>query len=55
MLRVKTGVPGAGWLFSTTMLVRVTLPQLLTLPVKTNSPPGATGTSGQFLISRISG
>ena len=44
-----------GWLFSTTMLLRVMLPLLLTLPVKMSKPPGATGFTGQVLVTRIAG
>ena len=55
MVTVMTGVPLVGWLFSTTRFVRVTLPLLLTLPVKTNSSPGPTGLAGQVLTSTKDG
>ena len=51
----NTGVPLVGWLFNTTTLVRVMLPLLLTLPVKTSRPPGATGLTGQVLVTRMEG
>ena len=49
----KTGAPLLGWLFTTRTFVSVTLPLLLTLPVKTSRPPGETGFSGQDLVTRI--
>ena len=55
MVAVKTGVPLVGWLFTTTTLVKVMLPLLLTLPVKTSKPPGATGLIGQVLVTRMEG
>ena len=55
LLMAKTGVPLVGWLFSTRMLVSEMLPLLLTLPVKTSNPPGATGFSGQVLVTRMAG
>ena len=51
----KTGVPLVGWLFSTRMLVSEMLPLLLTLPVKTSNPPGATWFEGQVLVTRMEG
>ena len=39
---VNTGVLLLGWLLTTTMLVKVTLPLLLTLPEKENGWPGGT-------------
>ena len=44
-----------GWSFTTTTLVRVMLPLLLTLPVKTSKLPGATGLAGQVLVTRMEG
>ena len=55
MLMVKMGVPLVGWLFNTTTLVSEMLPLLLTLPVKTSNPPGATGFMGQVLVTRMEG
>ena len=49
--RVKTAVFAAGWLLTTTMFVKVTLPVLLTLPVNVNSCPGLTGPSGHVLVT----
>ena len=55
MLMAKTGVPLVGWLFNTTTFVSEMLPLLLTLPVKTSNPPGATGLMGQVLVTRRAG
>ena len=52
---VSTAVFAAGLSFTTTMLVSEILPLLLTLPVKTSNPPGATAPSGQVLVTRMDG
>ena len=50
-----TVVLGTGWLSTTNTLVSVTLPVLLTVPMITRVPPGATGTTGQTLVTAIPG
>ena len=51
--RVYTVVLGTGWVLTTTMLVNVTLPVLLTLPEKVSNWPGATGVTGHVLVTTI--
>jgi hypothetical protein len=46
-------VLGADWLFTTNTLVRVTLPVLVTVPVNTKVPPGATGSAGQSVATTM--
>ena len=50
---VSTKVPFVGWSLTTMTLVSVTLPLLLTLPVKTSRPPDIIGLAGQVLVTRI--
>ena len=52
---MKTAVFAAGWLLTTTMLVSVTLPVLLTVPVNNRAWPGATGPVGQVLVTLMPG
>src|SRR5436190_88633 len=46
-----TGVLSTGRLLTTTTLVRVTPPELLTVPEKTSCPPGGGATGGQALVT----
>ena len=55
MIGPNTGVLGAGWLSTTNTLVSVMLPVLVTVPVNTRVPPGATGAGGQSLVTAIAG
>jgi hypothetical protein len=48
-------VLGKDWLSTTTMLFRVTLPGLLTVPWQVINPPAAAGTSGQFSVTAMAG
>ena len=52
---MNTGVFGTGWSFTTTMLVRDTLPVLATVPEKRSGRPDAVGCAGQDLVTRIPG
>src|SRR6266850_1816942 len=51
----KTDVLEPGWLFTTRTLVRVMLPELLTVPLKISGWPGCTGASGQVLVTAMAG
>src|SRR5207249_4282199 len=43
------------WLLTTTILLRVILPALLTLPLKVRTPPGLAGFVGQFSRTTMAG
>src|SRR5205809_821551 len=49
------GALEVGWLFTTRTLVRVMLPELLTVPLKTSGWPGCTGVDGQVLVTAMAG
>src|SRR5882672_8953950 len=51
----KTEVFEPGWLFTTRTLVRVMLPELLRVPLKTSGWPGCTGAAGQVLVTTMAG
>src|SRR5437773_744965 len=51
----KTDVLEAGWLFTMRIWVRVMLPELLTVPLKTSGWPGCTGVNGQVLVTAMAG
>jgi len=50
-----TGVLLLGWLLTTTMLFKVTLPVLLTLPEKVSVWPGETDCAGHDLVTLMPG
>jgi hypothetical protein len=50
-----TGVLLLGWLLTTTMLFKVTLPVLLTLPEKVSVWPGETNCAGHDLVTLMPG
>jgi hypothetical protein len=43
------------WSFRTTTFVNVTLPGLLTVPLKLRTPPALAGVGGQFCVTEMSG
>src|SRR5688572_11983640 len=47
----STGVLLVGWSLTTRTFVRVTLPALLTVPLKFSTPPGGTGLTGQCFVT----
>ena len=49
--RTNTLVFGAGWLLTTVIFVKATLPVLWTLPPYTGTPPGATLVVGQSRVT----
>src|SRR5882672_11004318 len=51
----KTEVLGASRSFTTRTLVRVMLPALLTVPMKTSGWPGCTGVNGHCLVTTMAG
>src|ERR1041385_3462283 len=51
----NTEVLAAGWLLTTSTLVSVMFPALLTLPLKTSGWPGCTGPTGQALLTTMAG
>ena len=55
--RIATVSRGAApvWLFSTTMLVRVILPEFRTVPANRTTPPGTTGTAGHVCVTARAG
>jgi hypothetical protein len=50
-----TGVLGAGWLFTTSTLFNVTLPELRTVPLKVIEAPAAAGTAGHASETAMAG
>src|ERR1041385_1344883 len=51
----NTDVLGPGWLFTTSTLVSVMLPALLTLPLNTSGWPGCTAPAGHVFVTTTAG
>lgn len=51
---LKTVVVGAGVFLFTNTFVKVTLPELLTLPLKVRTPPRGVGVPGQASLTAMS-